>query len=108
MWYHNDGNISDIIPELIEIGVDILNPVQPECMEPYDIKDKYGDDLVLWGCLGTQTTMPFSTPEEVSRTVKQYIEKLGRDGACVTTCPSPHRQHSALREVQSRIKNYCN
>ncbi len=83
VWYHSDGDITDIIPELIEIGVDILNPVQPECMDPYEIKRAYGNDLTLWGCMGTQTTMPFSTAEEVRDTVKNYVEELGKDGALI-------------------------
>ena len=47
IWYHSDGNISEIIPELIEIGVDILNPVQPECVDPVELKREYGDRLVF-------------------------------------------------------------
>jgi uroporphyrinogen decarboxylase len=83
IWYHSDGNISEIIPELIEIGVDILNPVQPECMDIYEIKKKYGDRLVLEGTIGTQSTMPFGTPEDVRRAVKDRKEKLGYDGALI-------------------------
>ncbi|MEI6606995.1 MAG: hypothetical protein WCP35_16915 [Verrucomicrobiota bacterium] len=49
-----------IISELIEIGVEILNPVQPECMDPRRMKE-HGDRLAFWGGIGTQTTMPFST-----------------------------------------------
>src|SRR5690554_6451833 len=44
-YYHSDGNIYDIIPDLIEIGVDVLNPVQPECMDPIKLKKMYGDRL---------------------------------------------------------------
>jgi uroporphyrinogen decarboxylase len=47
VWYHSDGNIEQIIPELIEIGVTILNPVQPECMDPVSLKKKYGKFLVF-------------------------------------------------------------
>lgn len=83
-FYHSDGVIDDIIPELIEIGVDILNPVQPECVDPYKIKEEYGDRLSFWGTVGTQTTMPFGTADEVSKTVKSLIEKVGRGGGlCV-------------------------
>ncbi len=80
IFYHSDGNPSEIIPDLIEIGVTILNPVQPECIRPADVKKAYGDRLALWGCIGTQTTMPFGTPEDVRREVRQLIETAGRDG----------------------------
>jgi uroporphyrinogen decarboxylase len=83
IWYHSDGNITDIIPELIDIGVTILNPVQPECMDIHEIKRRYGDKLVLDGTIGTQTTMPFGTTDEVRRTVRSRVRDLGRDGALI-------------------------
>ena len=85
IWYHSDGNIQAIIPELIEIGVTILNPVQPECMHPVEIKRLYGDRLVIDGAIGTQTTMPFGTPEEVRRVVGERIRTLGGDGAYIAS-----------------------
>jgi uroporphyrinogen decarboxylase len=67
IWYHTDGDCRAVIPELIEIGVDILNPVQPECMDPAEIKVLYGDRLSFSGTIGIQTTMPFGTPQEVKQ-----------------------------------------
>ncbi|MDD2709427.1 MAG: uroporphyrinogen decarboxylase family protein [Verrucomicrobiae bacterium] len=78
--FHSDGAIQDFIPDLIEIGVDILNPVQPECMDPVEIKRRYGDRLSFWGCLGTQTTLPFGTSEEVGNKTKFYCEEMGKGG----------------------------
>jgi uroporphyrinogen decarboxylase len=83
IWYHSDGNILDIIPELIDIGVTILNPVQPECMDLVEVKKKFGKKIVLDGTIGTQTTMPFGTPDEVKKVVKERVETLGRDGALI-------------------------
>lgn len=79
-YYHSDGVIYDIIEDLIEIGVDILNPVQPECIDPVKVKEMYGDRLSFWGTIGTQTTMPFGTVEEVEATVKEMIETVGKGG----------------------------
>lgn len=78
--YHSDGNIEKIIPELIEIGIEVLNPVQPEAMDPAELKKKYRDQLAFWGTVGGQTTMPFGTPEEVRKEVKKRIETVGRRG----------------------------
>jgi len=78
--YHSDGNPEAIIPELIEIGVDVLNPVQPESMDPADVKRRFGGQLAFWGTMGTQTTMPFGTPDEVSRVVRERIETVGAGG----------------------------
>ncbi|NMB98190.1 MAG: hypothetical protein GYA02_16555 [Clostridiaceae bacterium] len=83
IWYHSDGNIESIISELIEIGVTILNPVQPECMDPIAIKKQYGDKIVIDGTIGTQTTMPFGTVEDVKQVIKDRKEKLGYDGALI-------------------------
>ena len=80
IFYHGDGNLQKIIPDLIEIGVNILNPVQPECMNPAEIKKLYGDKLSFWGTLGTQHTMPFGSPEEVTKTCKELIETVGLGG----------------------------
>lgn len=80
VFYHSDGNLEPILPDLIEIGLDILNPVQPECMDPAQIKREYGDRLAFWGTIGTQTTMPFGDPDEVRRVVKERIETVGPEG----------------------------
>jgi uroporphyrinogen decarboxylase len=82
-FYHSDGRITDIIPDLIEIGLDILNPVQPECVDPVEMKQTYGDKLAFWGTIGTQTTMPFGTPDDVRDTVKAMVDKVGYDGGLV-------------------------
>ncbi|MHB9037525.1 MAG: uroporphyrinogen decarboxylase family protein [Armatimonadota bacterium] len=83
IWYHSDGNIIDIISELIDIGVTILNPVQPECLDVAEVKNKFGDKLVLDGTIGTQTVMPFGTPDEVRETVRTMKRAAGRDGALI-------------------------
>jgi uroporphyrinogen decarboxylase len=79
-YFHSDGWIEPIIPDLIEIGVDILNPVQPECMDPIKLKNLYGDKLCFAGTIGVQSTLPFGTPDDVAREVKQRISKLGPTG----------------------------
>jgi len=80
IWYHSDGNVSEVLDDLVEIGVEILNPVQPECMDLLWVKRRYGSRLVLDGTMGTQTTFPFGTPEEMESTVRERVEALGYDG----------------------------
>lgn len=81
--YHGDGNLQKIIPDLIEIGVNILNPVQPECMDPVKIKEMYGDKLSFRGTIGTQTVIPFGTPDDVKKTCMEMIEKVGKGGGLI-------------------------
>ena len=81
--YHSDGNIWEIIPELLEIGVTILNPVQPECIDPMAVRKRFGKRLVLDGTIGTQTTFPFGTPETMTAMVREMIETVGKDGGLI-------------------------
>ena len=79
-FYHSDGNVEAVIPDLIEIGVDVLNPIQPECMDVATLKRRYGRDLAFWGGIGVQTVMPFGTPEEVRSAVGRLIADAGEGG----------------------------
>ncbi|MBT3275168.1 MAG: hypothetical protein HN368_18585 [Spirochaetales bacterium] len=83
IFYHSDGNIMEIIPDLIEIGITILNPVQPECLDLLEVKKLYGKELVFHGTVGTQTTMPFGKPDDVRRIIKERKAALGADGALI-------------------------
>jgi len=81
--YHSDGNVMAIVPEMVEAGLDILNPVQPECVDTDEIHRMWGARLSFDGCMGTQTTMPFGTPADVRARVKECIEKYGRNGGLI-------------------------
>lgn len=74
VWYHSDGDVSSIIDDLIEVGVTVLNPVQPECMDVGELQHRYGDQLAFWGTIGTQTVMPFGTPDDVRLSIKKMID----------------------------------
>jgi uroporphyrinogen decarboxylase len=89
--YHSDGNIEPIIRDLIEIGLDVLNPVQPACMEPAKLKRQYGDKLCFWGTIDEQHTLPFGTPEQVRAEVLSRIENVGYDGGLILS-PTHHVQ----------------
>lgn len=84
--YHTCGFAEPAIPGLIDAGVDILNPVQPECMDFGDIHARYGDRLSFHGTIGTQTTMPFGTPEEVAAAVRRNLDIAGEKGGLM---PAP-------------------
>jgi uroporphyrinogen decarboxylase len=84
--YHSDGHIEPIIGDLIEIGVNALNPLQPDHMNAARIRHTYGARLALWGTVGHQTTFSFGTPEQIESEVKERIETLGRSG--LVLCPA--------------------
>ena len=83
IFYHSDGNIEDIIPDLIEAGVEILNPIQPECMDPVEIAARYGGRVSFWGTIGTQTTFPYGTPEDVRRVCREMAGTVGKSGGFI-------------------------
>jgi uroporphyrinogen decarboxylase len=80
VFMHSDGRVGDMIEEYIDIGVDILNPVQPECNDFDDIVRRAGGRLGFWGGIGTQSTMPFGDPADVAAAVALAQQKLGTDG----------------------------
>jgi uroporphyrinogen decarboxylase len=89
--YHSDGVITPIIPELIEIGLDVLNPIQPACMDPALLKHQFGDHLCFWGSLDEQRTLPFGTPVDVCNEVLSRLKTLGKDGGLILG-PTHHVQ----------------
>ena len=80
VFYHTCGNPTEVVEDLIEVGVDILNPVQPEAVDPAAYKKRWGDRLSFWGTVGVQKTLPFGTVEEVRKEVKERIETVGQGG----------------------------
>jgi uroporphyrinogen decarboxylase len=83
IFYHSDGDIRQIIPDLIDIGVDILNPIQPECMDPGEVKRLYGDKLTLHGTISVQETLPFGSKKDVIKEVKKRIEECSYGGGLI-------------------------
>ncbi len=85
--YHSCGYATPFIPDLIEAGIDVLNPIQPESVDFEAIYKEYGDRLSFSGLLGTQTLMPFGTPQEVRDTVNKYLDMMGPQGG-LYICPT--------------------
>jgi len=78
VFHHSCGDIREILPDMIEIGLDVLNPVQPQAMPIQELADKYGKNLTFWGGISVQKTLPFGTREEVEKEVHNSIQILGR------------------------------
>jgi uroporphyrinogen-III decarboxylase len=89
--YHSDGYIYPIIPELMEIGVDILNPIQPKSMNPAKMKKDFGDKLCFWGSIDEQHTLPFGTPADVRAETLTRLSTIGKNGGLIIG-PTHHVQ----------------
>jgi hypothetical protein len=86
VFIHTCGSVIDLIPDFIEAGFDILNPVQCSAarMDPAELKRRYGDEIVFWGGgVDTQHTLPFGTPADVRREVRERIRAFGPGGGFV-------------------------
>jgi uroporphyrinogen decarboxylase len=83
--YHSCGAVTPFIDDLIEIGVDALNPVQVTArdMEPASLKKRWGERIAFWGGINTQEVLPFGTPEEVRTEVRRVIDILSPGGGFV-------------------------
>jgi uroporphyrinogen decarboxylase len=81
--FHSDGNIYPILADLVEIGLDILNPVQPKSMDPARIKSDFGKHLTLWGTVDIQEVLPFGTEADVANEVRLRIQTAGRGGGLI-------------------------
>lgn len=81
---HTCGHVTEVIPDLIEIGLDILHPIQPEAMDIFALKREFGRHLTFCGGISTQRLLPFGTPDSVRQAVRQTISVMARGGGYIT------------------------
>ncbi|MFP4550772.1 MAG: uroporphyrinogen decarboxylase family protein, partial [Spirochaetales bacterium] len=89
--YHTDGFNWPILPDLIEIGLDVLNPIQAESMDPAELKRQFGNELSFFGGIDVQSTLPFSSPEAVREEFDERFATLGAGGGWLCA-PTHHVQ----------------
>jgi len=86
VFYHTDGSVQELLPQLIDAGVQIFNTVQTDAadMDPTDLKREFGKDLIFWGGgVDTHSTLPRGNPAQVREDVRRRIEVLGKEGGFV-------------------------
>lgn len=89
--YHSCGNCEAILDEMVEIGLDVLNPLQPMAIDPIQVKKRYGRRLVLFGGLCIQRLMPQGTPKQIRQEVGRLIRQCGQGGGYILA-PAHHLQ----------------
>jgi len=82
---HSCGKIDEILPDLIECGLDVFNPFQPEVMDVRAIKKRHGRQLSFYGGISTQRTLPFATVRQVKEEVKSLLEEIGKGGGYIAS-----------------------
>ncbi|MDR3280456.1 MAG: uroporphyrinogen decarboxylase family protein [Synergistaceae bacterium] len=95
--YHSCGNCEKIVDDMVEIGLDALNPIQPLAMDPFKMKKRYGKKLTLFGGVDVQWLLPLGTPEEISEAVRKNKEVIG-DGGGYILAPAHHIQSDTSLE----------
>jgi uroporphyrinogen decarboxylase len=109
VFQHSCGHIEEIVPDLIEIGVDVLDPCQPQANDIFEWKRKYGDCLSFMGGLDTQGYLSLGEPSDVKKHVKEVVQIMGRGGGYIAapshsiTIPESNRQ--AMLEALSEIRS---
>jgi uroporphyrinogen decarboxylase len=83
VFLHCCGKVQELFPELIEIGLDVFNPFQPEVMNPYDIKKQFGERLCFYGGVSIQKLLPFGSPVQIQSEVKRLKQEIGRGGGFI-------------------------
>ena len=96
-YFHSDGAMQAVIPDLIEIGFDIVDPLQPECMDVVALKRRYGARITFHSTLSSQRTLPFGSVEDVRAEVRARIRELGQTGGLILA-PSNVVQHDVPLE----------
>ena len=101
VMYHSDGAISEIIPDLIDMGVDLLNPIQCNLpgMDPKELKSKYGNKISFHGGIDIQDTLPHGTPNEVQKEVLERISVLGENGGYIMSSSHHIQPDSPIQNV---------
>jgi uroporphyrinogen decarboxylase len=83
VFIHSCGKVDELFPDLIECGLDVFNPFQPEVMDVFDVKATYGDRLSFFGGISTQRTLPYGTVDEVRDEVRRLLEVVGEGGGYI-------------------------
>ncbi|MCL5735596.1 MAG: hypothetical protein M1274_08445 [Actinobacteria bacterium] len=78
--YHSDGDFTKLLPELVEVGVNAINPIAPDCMDAAAIKREFEGRLSLWGTVGAAVAWDLGTPAELREEVRKRVETVGRSG----------------------------
>jgi len=106
--YHCCGAIYELIPGLIEMGVDILNPIQPKAagMQPQRLKDNFGDKLSFCGGLDIQELLPHGTPEEVNAEAKRLVSILGKDGGYIASAAHAVQADTSVKNILAMIDGF--
>ncbi|MGB7294100.1 MAG: uroporphyrinogen decarboxylase family protein [Candidatus Aminicenantales bacterium] len=105
VFHHNDGNCRRVVPDMVEAGIDILNPIQwwNTGMDRAELKQKFGSKVVFHGAMDNQNTLPFGRPEDVRREARENLDILGKGGGYIL---APCHNIQPITPVENIIAMY--
>lgn len=106
---HSCGSVAEIMPDIIEIGLDVLESVQPEPtgMNSFELKKKYGDKITFYGCLGSQSDIPFGTPQSIRKRVKDLCEVMGKGGGYILSPAKSIQPGTPLENMAAVVDSFA-
>jgi len=105
---HSCGSVADIMADIIEIGLDVLESVQPEAagMNPYQLKRAWGDAITFWGGLGSQSTIPFAAPAEIREEIRHLRSEMGKGGGYILAPAKPLRPETPTENAVAVVEGF--
>ena len=105
---HCCGSVADIMADIIEIGLDVLESVQPEAagMSPYELKKRWGDKITFWGGLGSQSTIPFANPAEIHREIRHLRSEMSKGGGYILAPAKPLRPETPTENAVAVVEEF--
>ena len=85
VFIHSCGKVDELFPDLIECGLNVFNPFQPEVIDVFDVKRRYGADLSFYGGISTQRTLPYGSAQQVKDEVRRLIDGVGKNGGYIAS-----------------------
>jgi len=106
---HCCGSMYDVIPDAIEIGLQVYESAQPEPahMSPYDLKREFGDRLTFWGCLGTQYTLPLASPDELRAEIRKLAAEMPRGGGFILEPAKPLQGDTPIANALAAMEEFA-
>lgn len=103
---HCCGNIVDILPDVIDIGLDVYESFQPETMDIYKVKKGFGKDITFWGGIGAQSLIPFGTPDDINNEVKRMRSELSNGGGFILGVSKEPPEETPIENLVALIESF--
>ena len=107
-YIHSCGHVTQIIPDLVDVGINMLQPIQPEAMDIFELKSEFGKDICLVGGISTQNTLPFGTPQQVRDEVRRCLDVMADGGGYIMAPAKPILPGVPVENAVALLESFVN